>query len=108
VASELASQSGDPLGKTDRLDEATQEALVTRFEACGQHPLFSSMLNTRSKQCASRREVGARYWLRDRLSRQNYRPSFPGFSRRTRGIDLSPTSLRLQGGWLMKTGSLSE
>jgi hypothetical protein len=34
----------DPFGKTDRLDEATQEALVTRFEARGQHSLFSSML----------------------------------------------------------------
>jgi hypothetical protein len=30
-----------PVSKTDRLDEATQEALVRRLEARGQRPLFS-------------------------------------------------------------------
>ena len=34
----------DPFGRTDQLDEATLEALVTRFEARGASPVFSRML----------------------------------------------------------------
>jgi ubiquinone/menaquinone biosynthesis C-methylase UbiE len=34
----------DPFGRTDRLDDGTLQALVTRFEARGKHPVFSKML----------------------------------------------------------------
>lgn len=39
-----SSGSSDPFARTDRLDEATLEALVERFEARGEHPLFAAML----------------------------------------------------------------
>src|SRR5262245_27087952 len=34
----------DPLGRTDKLDNTVLEALVTRLEARGKHPLFEGML----------------------------------------------------------------
>jgi ubiquinone/menaquinone biosynthesis C-methylase UbiE len=37
--------TSDPFGRTDKLDEATLEALVLRFEARGKHPAFSRMLS---------------------------------------------------------------
>jgi ubiquinone/menaquinone biosynthesis C-methylase UbiE len=35
----------DPFGRTDKLDDGMLEALVTRFEARGQHPRFAAMLH---------------------------------------------------------------
>lgn len=35
----------DPFGRTDQLDEATLEALASRFEARGRHSLFAAMLD---------------------------------------------------------------
>jgi len=34
----------DPFGRTDKLDDAVLEAVVTRLEARGKHPLFAGML----------------------------------------------------------------
>jgi ubiquinone/menaquinone biosynthesis C-methylase UbiE len=80
----------DPFGKTDRLDEATQEALVTRFEARGQHPLFLSMLNNYlDAMCIDDArlvlDAGCGTGLAARAIARR-----PGFSGRVRGIDLSP------------------
>lgn len=80
----------DPFGRTDLLDEVTLEALVTRFEARGKHPLFSKMLQeylgAMNIDGTNRvLDIGCGTGLASRAIARR-----PGFSGKVTGIDLSP------------------
>ncbi len=80
----------DPFGRTDSLDEGTLLALVARFEARGQHLLFSSMLNNYlDAMCIDDArlvlDAGCGTGLAARTNARR-----PRFSGRVSAIDLSP------------------
>jgi len=80
----------DPLGRTDKLDNAVLEALVTRLEARGKHPLFEGMLTEyldlmRIDEARSVLDMGCGTGVASRTLLR--RVAFTG---RVTGIDLSP------------------
>src|SRR5262249_45985413 len=80
----------DPLGRTDKLDNAVLEALVTRLAARGKHPLFEGMLTEyldlmRIDEARSVLDMGCGTGVASRTLLR--RVAFTG---RVTGIDLSP------------------
>jgi ubiquinone/menaquinone biosynthesis C-methylase UbiE len=80
----------DPFGRTDTLDRSMLEALVVRFEARGQHPLFSKMLRDyldtmHVDDAGSVLDLGCGTGLAARTIAHR-----TGFSGRVTGVDLSP------------------
>lgn len=80
----------DPFGRTDKLDEAMLEALVVRFEARGEHPLFSEMLREyldamHVDNAGTVLDMGCGTGLAGRTIVHR-----PGFSGCVTGVDLSP------------------
>ena len=80
----------DPFGRADKLDDGMLEALVTRFEARGKHPLFSKMLleyldAMNIGRAAAVLDMGCGTGLAARAIARR-----PGFSGRIIGVDLSP------------------
>jgi SAM-dependent methyltransferase len=79
----------DPFGRTDKLDDSVLEALVSRFEARGKHPLFSKMLHEyldamNPGSTATVLDMGCGTGLAARAIARR-----PGFSGRIAGVDLS-------------------
>jgi len=66
----------DPFGRTDQLDEATLEALVSRFEARGASPVFSRMLQEYPPAASAARPRNQPFgvWLSGRTSALIGRP----------------------------------
>jgi ubiquinone/menaquinone biosynthesis C-methylase UbiE len=80
----------DPFARTDKLDEGTLAALVTRFEARGKHPAFARMLRDYLEAmniaaAATVLDLGCGTGLAARAIARR-----PGFSGRIVGVDLSP------------------
>lgn len=85
-----ASRPADPFARTDVLDEATLEALVSRLEARGAHPRFAAMLQEYLDamdidSAAMVLDIGCGAGLAARAIARR-----PAFSGRVVGIDLSP------------------
>jgi ubiquinone/menaquinone biosynthesis C-methylase UbiE len=82
--------SFDPFARTDKLDDATLEALVVRFEARGRHAGFSGMLREYLEAmdipaAARVLDLGCGTGLAARAIARR-----PGFSGSISGVDLSP------------------
>jgi ubiquinone/menaquinone biosynthesis C-methylase UbiE len=80
----------DPFGRTDRLDDAMLEALVSRFEARGKHARFAAMLQEyleamKIPRDAAVLDLGCGTGLAARAIARSR-----GFSGRVIGVDLSP------------------
>jgi ubiquinone/menaquinone biosynthesis C-methylase UbiE len=82
--------TADPFGRTDRLDSGVLETLAARFEARGQHPQFSKMLQTyleamRMEAATSVLDIGCGTGLVARVIARQER-----FDGKVTGVDLSP------------------
>ncbi|RZL88562.1 MAG: methyltransferase domain-containing protein [Variovorax sp.] len=82
--------TSDPFGTTDTLDEATLQAIATRLEARGQHPLFTQMLQEYLDAmpidaAGTVLDMGCGTGLAARAMARR-----PGFRGHVTGVDLSP------------------